>query len=159
MLLFMATFLCTPIMNSGWCAVKYLYGGRYPDIVIQFSRLTQIWEKWNLVSRMKDCVIYWGQKDTIVGWQTLIWISIKNYCDDLQKRTMDNEQSGEGGGGGAAGDGEIPEIELIIRASTIDGRRKGACLFCQVVNKIYCITIQYQQLKFCRVKLKRKMIF
>ncbi|XP_023332820.1 chloride intracellular channel exc-4 [Eurytemora carolleeae] len=25
----------------------------------------------------------------------------------------------------------IPEIELIIRASTIDGRRKGACLFCQ----------------------------
>ena len=77
----------------------------------------------------------------------------------LQNRTMDNEQSGEGGGGGAAGDGEIPEIELIIRASTIDGRRKGACLFCQVVNKIYCITIQYQQLKFCRVKLKRKMIF
>ena len=72
---------------------------------------------------------------------------------------MDNEQSGEGGGGGAAGDGEIPEIELIIRASTIDGRRKGACLFCQVVNKIYYTTIQYQQLKFCRVKLKRKMIF
>lgn len=30
----------------------------------------------------------------------------------------------EGGSG-------IPEIELIIRASTIDGRRKGACLFCQ----------------------------
>ena len=28
----------------------------------------------------------------------------------------------------------IPEIELIIRASTIDGRRKGACLFCQVVK-------------------------
>ncbi|XP_064489224.1 chloride intracellular channel Clic-like [Ornithodoros turicata] len=26
---------------------------------------------------------------------------------------------------------EIPEIELIIKASTIDGRRKGACLFCQ----------------------------
>ncbi|XP_076351935.1 chloride intracellular channel Clic-like [Tachypleus tridentatus] len=26
---------------------------------------------------------------------------------------------------------DIPEIELIIRASTIDGRRKGACLFCQ----------------------------
>lgn len=25
----------------------------------------------------------------------------------------------------------VPEIELIIRASTIDGRRKGACLFCQ----------------------------
>merc|ERR1712061_91390 len=29
---------------------------------------------------------------------------------------------------GAAKD--IPEIELIIKASTIDGRRKGACLFC-----------------------------
>merc|ERR1711973_636547 len=25
----------------------------------------------------------------------------------------------------------LPEIELIIKASTIDGRRKGACLFCQ----------------------------
>ncbi len=24
----------------------------------------------------------------------------------------------------------LPEIELIIKASTIDGRRKGACLFC-----------------------------
>ena len=42
---------------------------------------------------------------------------------------MENE---ENGGEGGAGDGEIPEIELIIRASTIDGRRKGACLFCQV---------------------------
>ncbi|XP_060851231.1 chloride intracellular channel Clic isoform X1 [Rhopalosiphum padi] len=27
--------------------------------------------------------------------------------------------------------GHVPEIELIIKASTIDGRRKGACLFCQ----------------------------
>ncbi|ODM95346.1 Chloride intracellular channel exc-4 [Orchesella cincta] len=27
--------------------------------------------------------------------------------------------------------GAVPEIELIIKASTIDGRRKGACLFCQ----------------------------
>lgn len=25
---------------------------------------------------------------------------------------------------------DVPEIELIIKASTIDGRRKGACLFC-----------------------------
>ena len=82
-----------------------------------------------------------------------------NYCDDFQNRTMDNEQSGEGGGGGAAGDGEIPEIELIIRASTIDGRRKGACLFCQVVKNIYYTTIQYQEIIICRVKLKRKMIF
>ena len=29
-------------------------------------------------------------------------------------------------------EGGLPEIELIIKASTIDGRRKGACLFCQV---------------------------
>lgn len=28
------------------------------------------------------------------------------------------------------GETNIPEIELIIKASTIDGRRKGACLFC-----------------------------
>ncbi|XP_055332019.1 chloride intracellular channel exc-4-like [Paramacrobiotus metropolitanus] len=27
--------------------------------------------------------------------------------------------------------GPLPEVELLIRASTIDGRRKGACLFCQ----------------------------
>ena len=26
--------------------------------------------------------------------------------------------------------GNLPEIELIIKASTIDGKRKGACLFC-----------------------------
>jgi len=30
-----------------------------------------------------------------------------------------------------AENGSVPEIELIIKASTIDGRRKGACLFCQ----------------------------
>jgi len=35
------------------------------------------------------------------------------------------------GSGGESGGGEVPEIELIIKASTIDGRRKGACLFCQ----------------------------
>merc|ERR1711893_513280 len=40
---------------------------------------------------------------------------------------MGNETSGESANGGSA----IPEIELIIKASTIDGRRKGACLFCQ----------------------------
>ena len=33
----------------------------------------------------------------------------------------ENEATGE----------KIPEIELIIKASTIDGKRKGACLFCQ----------------------------
>lgn len=32
---------------------------------------------------------------------------------------------------GNSENGNVPEIELIIKASTIDGRRKGACLFCQ----------------------------
>ncbi|CAH0564814.1 unnamed protein product [Brassicogethes aeneus] len=32
---------------------------------------------------------------------------------------------------GVQENGDVPEIELIIRASNIDGRRKGACLFCQ----------------------------
>lgn len=42
------------------------------------------------------------------------------------------EENSEEHGAGDSGAGEgIPEIELIIRASTIDGRRKGACLFCQ----------------------------
>ena len=51
------------------------------------------------------------------------------FTPTFQSVEMEKE---ENGGEGGAGDGEIPEIELIIRASTIDGRRKGACLFCQV---------------------------
>jgi len=45
----------------------------------------------------------------------------------------ENGLEGAGGGGGAEPmeAPEIPEVELIIKASTIDGRRKGACLFCQ----------------------------
>ena len=39
---------------------------------------------------------------------------------------------GDSAEGGEASGANIPEIELIIKASTIDGRRKGACLFCQV---------------------------
>ena len=40
---------------------------------------------------------------------------------------------GDTEGQAAEASGEnIPEIELIIKASTVDGRRKGACLFCQV---------------------------
>ena len=39
---------------------------------------------------------------------------------------MEQENNGSGDSLGA-----IPEIELIIKASTIDGRRKGACIFCQ----------------------------
>ena len=41
---------------------------------------------------------------------------------------MAEEENGSGG--------NLPEIELIIKASTIDGRRKGACLFCQVMQSI-----------------------
>lgn len=37
----------------------------------------------------------------------------------------------ENNGGEPDSLGAIPEIELIIKASTIDGRRKGACIFCQ----------------------------
>lgn len=39
--------------------------------------------------------------------------------------------SDEGQDNGGNRNGSVPEIELIIKASTIDGRRKGACLFCQ----------------------------
>ena len=31
---------------------------------------------------------------------------------------------------GEGANGTLPEVELIIKASTIDGKRKGACLFC-----------------------------
>lgn len=41
---------------------------------------------------------------------------------------MSNETAAASSNGGAS---DVPEIELIIKASTIDGRRKGACLFCQ----------------------------
>ena len=49
-----------------------------------------------------------------------------------EKETMGDTEVAEGEASGA----NIPEIELIIRASTIDGRRKGACLFCQVIKII-----------------------
>jgi len=39
------------------------------------------------------------------------------------------EETSTNGGTDAAA--PIPEVELIIKASTIDGRRKGSCLFCQ----------------------------
>ena len=38
--------------------------------------------------------------------------------------------NGDANGGG--GGGNLPEIELIIKASAIDGKRKGADIFCQV---------------------------
>merc|ERR1711902_393915 len=33
-------------------------------------------------------------------------------------------------GASEGANGTLPEVELIIKASTIDGKRKGACLFC-----------------------------
>ena len=41
----------------------------------------------------------------------------------------------------------VPEIELIIKASTIDGRRKGACIFCQeYFMDLYLLAGAYFQL-------------
>jgi len=45
-------------------------------------------------------------------------------CKNLIRMSDGAETNGGSEGG-------LPEIELIIKASTIDGRRKGACLFCQ----------------------------
>ena len=42
----------------------------------------------------------------------------------------------------------IPEIELIIKASTVDGRRKGACLFCQVIINLYLSRSESNQREF-----------
>merc|ERR1719370_2089883 len=44
---------------------------------------------------------------------------------------VEMENGASGGSEAAEAAEDIPEIELIIKASTIDGRRKGACLFCQ----------------------------
>ena len=48
---------------------------------------------------------------------------------DVKKTLIRMSDGAETNGGSEGG---LPEIELIIKASTIDGRRKGACLFCQV---------------------------
>ena len=43
----------------------------------------------------------------------------------------------------------VPEIELIIKASTIDGRRKGACIFCQeYFMDLYLLAGTYIVLQF-----------
>ncbi|CAB4064283.1 CLIC2 [Lepeophtheirus salmonis] len=51
----------------------------------------------------------------------------------------------------------IPEIELIVKASTIDGRRKGACLFCQeYFMDLYLLAeLQKISLKITTVDMKR----
>merc|ERR1712122_181204 len=51
----------------------------------------------------------------------------------------------------------IPEIELIIKASTIDGRRKGACIFCQeYFMDLYLLAeLKTISLKITTVDMKR----
>eukprot|EP00096_Caligus_rogercresseyi_P014852 TRINITY_DN7333_c0_g1_i1.p1 TRINITY_DN7333_c0_g1~~TRINITY_DN7333_c0_g1_i1.p1 ORF type:complete len:238 (+),score=94.97 TRINITY_DN7333_c0_g1_i1:177-890(+) len=51
----------------------------------------------------------------------------------------------------------VPEIELIVKASTIDGRRKGACLFCQeYFMDLYLLAeLQTISLKITTVDMKR----
>lgn len=53
------------------------------------------------------------------------------YWSSQDMSVMDTHADGVNGNGSDANGADIPEIELIIKASTIDGRRKGACLFCQ----------------------------
>jgi len=54
-------------------------------------------------------------------------------------------------------DTEVPEIELIIKASTIDGRRKGACIFCQeYFMDLYLLAeLKTISLKITTVDMKR----
>merc|ERR1712004_689873 len=53
--------------------------------------------------------------------------------------------------------GSVPEIELIIKASTIDGRRKGACIFCQeYFMDLYLLAeLKTISLKITTVDMKR----
>jgi len=52
---------------------------------------------------------------------------------------------------------DVPEIELIIKASTIDGRRKGACIFCQeYFMDLYLLAeLKTISLKITTVDMKR----
>lgn len=52
---------------------------------------------------------------------------------------------------------DIPEIELIIKASTIDGRRRGACIFCQeYFMDLYLLAeLKAISLKITTVDMKR----
>jgi hypothetical protein len=51
----------------------------------------------------------------------------------------------------------VPEVELIIKASTIDGRRKGACIFCQeYFMDLYLLAeLKTISLKITTVDMKR----
>lgn len=55
------------------------------------------------------------------------------------------------------GSSGIPELELIIKASTIDGRRKGACIFCQeYFMELYLLAeLKTISLKVTTVDMKR----
>jgi len=52
---------------------------------------------------------------------------------------------------------DVPEIELIIKASTIDGRRRGACIFCQeYFMDLYLLAeLKAISLKITTVDMKR----
>jgi len=52
---------------------------------------------------------------------------------------------------------DVPEIELIIKASTIDGRRKGACIFChEYFMDLYLLAeLKTISLKITTVDMKR----
>jgi len=52
---------------------------------------------------------------------------------------------------------DVPEIELIIKASTIDGKRKGACIFCQeYFMDLYLLAeLKTISLKITTVDMKR----
>jgi len=56
-----------------------------------------------------------------------------------------------------AADSDVPEIELIIKASTIDGRRKGACIFChEYFMDLYLLAeLKTISLKITTVDMKR----
>lgn len=60
-------------------------------------------------------------------------------------------------GGGSSSSGNLPEIELIIKASTIDGKRKGACIFCQeYFMDLYLLAeLKTISLKITTVDMKR----
>ena len=62
-----------------------------------------------------------------------------------------------GGDSGASSSPSLPEIELIIKASTIDGRRKGACIFCQeYFMDLYLLAeLKSISLKITTVDMKR----
>jgi len=69
--------------------------------------------------------------------------------------TMESPRLGDSPDG--ATDSDVPEIELIIKASTIDGRRKGACIFChEYFMDLYLLAeLKTISLKITTVDMKR----